>query len=98
MGLISRVSSRTYRKMDPAMMQQLLAQQQAQKPAGPPDSPEKIAVLNSIKKVSDVTTSIVKYGAVPFVIWVGMSQGHGPTPPGMPVPPPLSIWSLLPFL
>ena len=83
--------------MDPAMMKQLLGAQQAQKEQGPPDSPAKIAALNSLKTISEYTGTVVKYGAIPFVLWYGLNL-EMPVQPGQPAMPPISILSLFPFL
>ena len=79
--------------MDPEMMQKLMAAQRGAQEPEREQSPAEIAVLNSIKQISDISCVVAKYGAIPFILYYGLNMET----PGMPGPGP-SIWSLLPFM
>ena len=75
------------------MMQKLMAAKMGQQAAPEREqSPAEIAVLNSIKQISDISCVVAKYGTIPFILYYGLSMEM---PGGMP---PLSIWNIVPFM
>ena len=79
--------------MDPEMMAKLMQARQPQAPEREQSAAE-IAVLNSVKQISDYSCLVAKYGAIPFILWYGLNMNAA----GMPGAPPPSIFSLIPFM